>query len=209
MQSARRLSREIFRALARLPLPIKVCIGLAIVVEFLIVTQWERLTFREPPPPATITASVASEPPINPLPPPAEPVALEESHAKRMVRFEIIDPQVQVNGSILGNGQVLYLYGIKAFDSKNLCTRRSGERWACGLHAYATLRNTIAKKTIVCDPKTLLPSAIIATCRLGTTNIALAAVRGGVVQLEDNIDDAELVSAQAFARNGKLGLWDR
>ena len=133
----------------------------------------------------------------------------EAGLAKRMARLVIEEPMVQPNGSIIGNRQTLYLYGIKPFDSKTVCTRSSGARWACGLHAYATLRNAIAKKTIVCDPKTLMPNGISAICRMGTTDIALTLVRDGLVELDGNVVGSEMVNAQTFAKNRKLGIWDQ
>jgi endonuclease YncB( thermonuclease family) len=129
--------------------------------------------------------------------------------AKRLARFIITEPKAQSDGSISGGRETVFLYGIKQFDSKKLCTRASKERWACGLRAYATLRNEIARKTIVCDPKTLLPNAVNAICRIGTTNVALALVRDGIVELDDNADDDELAKAQASAKSAKLGVWDR
>jgi endonuclease YncB( thermonuclease family) len=126
-----------------------------------------------------------------------------------MARLIIEEPIAQPNGSIIGNHKTLYLHGVKPFDSKKVCARASGERWACGLQAYATLRNTVAKKTIACDPKTLLPNAVTATCHIGATNVALVLVRDGLVELDDNADDADLANAQAFAKNRKLGIWDR
>lgn len=208
-----RLGREIFRALVKLSRPIKFLIGITILVEFLVITQWERLPFNQPAPPAPAKTSIASQLPAETLATPpsdkTQDAATDEALAKRLARFEVIDPQVQVNGSILGNGQTVYLHGIKRFDSKNLCTKASGERWACGLHAYATLRNTIAKKTIVCEPQARLPNAVAATCRIGPTNIALVLVSAGLVELDDNAADTELVSAQALAKGGKLGIWDR
>ena len=212
-----RILREIVRKMARLSVPAKIAVGLIIPVIFVVVTQWERLTFKQPPVPKPPKVSISSQQPEQrsnnfPAPPPADKaqaMAADAALAKRLTRFVIVDPNVQSNGSIIHNGQKLYLYGIKQFDSKKLCTRASGERWACGLHAYATFRNSVAKQTIVCDPKTLLPNAVNATCRIGTTDIALTLVRDGLVELDDNVDDAELVNAQAFAKSRKLGIWDR
>lgn len=209
--------REIVRAVVALPLAVKVLIGVAVLIEFVVVTQWERLPFRQ------VHSPVVSKVPVSPPEPeqnsfnfpevlPADKVmtaAVEAALAKRMARVVIEEPTVQANGIITGGGQTLYLYGIKAFDSKAVCTRASGERWACGLHAYATLRNAIAKKTIVCDPKTLLPNAVSAICHLGTTDIALALVRDGLVEVDDKATDSEMAKAQAFAKNQKIGIWDR
>jgi endonuclease YncB( thermonuclease family) len=212
-----RFVREMVREMARLPLPAKFFISLFIAGIFVVVTQWERLTVKAPPaPPAPEVTIVPPKPeqrsfdfPDVPLADQTQAAAIESALAKRMARVVIAQPKVEANGSIISDGQALYLYGIKPFDSKKLCTRASGERWACGLHAYATFRNTIAKKELVCDPKKILLNAVSATCRIGTTDVALTLVRDGLVELEDNIGDAELVKAQAFAKSRKLGIWDR
>jgi endonuclease YncB( thermonuclease family) len=212
-----RMLREIIRALARLPLLVKLSIGLAIFIEFVVITQWERLAVKKPSAPAASQATASPRKseqrfanfPETPAADKVQATAIEETLAKRMARLTIEEPIVQPNGSIIGNRQTLYLYGVKPFDSKAVCIRASGDRWACGLHAYATLRNTIAKKTIVCDPKTLLPNAVSAICRLGTTDVALTLVRDGLVEIDDKVGDAELVKAQAFAKSKKLGIWDR
>lgn len=212
-----RILREIIRALARLPFLVKIFIGLAILIEFVVVTQWERLTFKQLPAPAASQATVSSRSleqrsfdfPDSPPADKSQTAAIEANLGKRMTRLVIEEPVVQPNGAIIGNHQTLYLYGIRPFDSKTVCTRASGDRWACGLHAYATLRNSIARKTIVCDPKRLLPNGVSAICRLGTTDVALALVRDGLVEVDDKVDDAEMVKAQAFAKSQKLGIWDR
>jgi endonuclease YncB( thermonuclease family) len=212
-----RMLREIIRALARLPLLVKFFIGLAIFIEFVTITQWERLTFKKPSAPAASQVTVSPQKPEQrfanfsetPAADKVQAAAIEETLAKRMARLTIEEPIVQPNGSIIGNRQTLYLYGTKPFNSKAVCTRASGDLWACGLHAYTTLRNSIAKKTIVCDPKTILPNGVSAVCHLGTTDIALALVRDGLVEIDDNVDNAEMAKAQAFAKSKKLGIWDR
>jgi endonuclease YncB( thermonuclease family) len=217
IMSMARILREIIQEMVRLPLPAKIGVGLIIPVIFVVVTQWERLTLQQrsvPTPPKVSIAPQQTEQRSNNFPPlpsadKTQTAVADAALAQRLARFVIVDPIVQGNGSITGGSQTLYLYGIKQFDSKKLCTRASGERWACGLYAYAGLRNAIAKKTIVCDPKTLLPNAVTATCRIGTTDIALALVRDGLLELDDTAGDADLANAQASARSAKLGIWDR
>jgi len=209
--------REMVREMARLPLLAKIGIGLIIPAIFVVVTQWERLTFRAPPilaPPKGSLLVPTPEVHFNNfhMPPSDDKIpttVADATPSKRLARLEIADPKVQADGSILGGGETLYLYGIMPFNSKAVCVRASGDRWACGLHAYATLRNSIAKKTIVCDPQVVLPSAVNAVCRLGTTNVALMLVRDGLVQVDENVGDAEMIQAQAFAKSKKLGIWDR
>jgi endonuclease YncB( thermonuclease family) len=205
------------RAVAMLPLAAKVLIGLAILIEFVVITQWEHLTVGSPPAATTPKATLSPQKPEQrsfdfPDARPDEKIqaaAIEADLAKRMARVVIDEPNVEANGSIIANGQAIYLYGIKQFDSKKVCTKASGDRWACGLHAYATLRNSIAHKKIICDPKTILPNGVSAICRLAATDIALTLVRDGLAELDGNIVDAEMVKAQAFARSQKLGIWDR
>ncbi len=220
-----RIVREMIRAVAMLPLPVKFFVALFISVIFVVVTQWERLnlvaqwqrlTVKRPS--ILDTPKVAISPqqseqrsfdfPDAPPADKAQTAAVEAYLIKRMARLVIEEPMAQANGSIIGNGQTLYLYGIKQFDSKKVCTKTSGERWACGLHAYATLRNAIARKTIVCDPKKILPNGVSAICRIGTTDVALTLVRDGLAELDENIKDTEMVNAQAFAKSRKLGIWD-
>ena len=211
-----RFLREMVREMAMLPLTAKFFVGLGISAIFVVVTQWERLPlaqlFVSASPKASISSQQSEQRSFDlPDAPPADKTHAAEVEAfliKRMTRLVIVEPKVQTNGSIIGNGQTLYLYGIKQFDSKRVCARASGERWACGLHAYATLRNAIAHKTIICDPKRILQNGVSAICRLEATDVALALLRDGLIELDDNIDDAELVDAQNFAKGRKLGIWD-
>ena len=212
-----RIAREMVQAVAMLPLAAKVLIGLAILAEFVVITQWEHLTFRSPPAPVTLKATISPQKPEQrsfsfseaPAAEKTRAAEVEASLAKRMARVFIDEPNVEANGSIIANGQAFHLYGIKQLDSKKVCTKASGDRWACGLHAYATLRNSIAHKKIICDPKTILSNGVSAICRLGATDIALTLVRDGLAELDGNIVDAEMVKAQAFAKSQKLGIWDR
>jgi len=216
LREMKRILREMVRAVAMLPLWVKFFIGVAILLNFIAITQWERLPFK--PSPVVNASKVTVSPQQSnqrfdfPDAPPADKTqsaAIEDLLGKRMARIVIDEPKVEPNGSLKGNGQTLYLYGIKQFDSKQVCTRASGVRWACGLHAYATLRNSLAKKTITCDPKRILPNGVSATCRTGATDIVLPLIHDGLAELDDNIKDTEMVNAQAFAKSQKLGIWDR
>jgi endonuclease YncB( thermonuclease family) len=221
-----RLFREMVREVAMLPLPAKILLGLGISSIFVVITQWERLGFdvqwerltRKQPP--AVIVSKAPVPPQQsekrsfdfPAAPPADTMsaaAVEALLLKRIGRLNIVNPQVQPNGSIIGNGQTVYLFGIKQFDRNTLCKRASGERWACGLRAYATLRNSIEHKTIECEPKKRLPNGISALCRMESTNVGSILGRGGLAEIEDDTADVDLRNAQAFAKSRKLGIWDR
>jgi endonuclease YncB( thermonuclease family) len=212
-----RILHRMDRAVAALPLWLKIFIGLALAAEFIAIAQWDRLPFRQAPTPAPIRAAKEAPPTrdkyIDILPPPAgdntRAAQFKSSSVQHMQRVEIDNPQAQADGAIVGSGQTFYLYGIKPFNSRLLCTKASGERWACGLHAYATLRNEIAHKRLTCDPKTVSLKGTSAICRVGTINVALTLLRNGLVQLEENVDDTEMVRAQALAKGARLGIWDR
>jgi endonuclease YncB( thermonuclease family) len=209
------LSRATVRELAGLRLSVKILIGAAILIEFVVITQWERLPFHSASaPPAQIAA--ARTPAPSPLPTQSAPTAERDqapaSEATPLINMPPIvieEPMVGQNGSITAKGQVLFLYGIKQIDSKKVCTKPSGEKWACGLYSYATLRNSIAHNKIVCEPKAPLTNGLAATCRMGPTNVATILLREGLAEVESGINDQELADAQAFAKVRKLGIWDR
>lgn len=220
-----RTLHDMFLVLARLPFLVRLLIGAAIAGEFVVITEWERLNFHQwsrftfsqlaALPPAKVTiAPKQPEPRSFDFPEIStadknQAAAISAALAKRMNRVVIADPKIETNGSIINDGQILYLYGIKLFDTKKVCTRSSGTRWACGLHAYAKIRNAVAAKLLVCDPKKIIQNGVSAVCRVGTTDVALTLVRDGLAELEENVEDAELVTAQVFAKNKNLGIWDR
>jgi endonuclease YncB( thermonuclease family) len=216
------------REVVLLPLLVKLLVVLGILALFGVITQWERLgldvqwsrlTGKGSPPSSVVMSSVLT-PPVE-RPSPRIPVAsatdktvtadaaAQALHLKFVAPMIIDDPIVQSDGSISGNGRSFYLYGIGPVDSKRVCTRASGERWACGLHAYAGLRNAVAHKKLVCNPREILPKGIRATCHLGAIDVALTLLREGLVELESDVKDPDLVNTEAFAQSRKLGIWDR
>ena len=212
------LFQEMVRELIALPRVIKIFVAIGIAAIFVVITQWERFGLGPQHPALTqpVIYTLPQRPELRPAdlsaastPENTDAKAAEALRLERIGRLDIVDPLVQADGSIKGNGQTLYLYGIKPFTSKDVCTKSSGLKLACGLRAYAGLRNTIEHKEIICDPRKILRNGVAATCRLGKIDIALAMVRDGLVELDDNIDDVAMVNAQAFAKGRKLGIWDR
>ena len=45
------------------------------------------------------------------------------------------------------------LHGIDAPESRQLCTRTTGERWRCGQQASLALSDQIGRSTVSCDPR--------------------------------------------------------
>ena len=209
----RRFLREMVRAIAQLSLPIKIAIGAAIVVEFIVITQWEHLWSGSP---SHAALPAPAQPPQPKLP--SEPSNVDKSLSdqqaqafliRRMAPISITDPKIERDGRINEGGRYLSLYGVKPFDAKTVCTRSSGERWACGLHAYATLRNELAHKTIVCEPKKIVDEGLSVLCRLDNQDVAAILVRQGLAEVTDAGVSNELLGAQAEARKKKIGIWDR
>jgi endonuclease YncB( thermonuclease family) len=220
-----RLLREMLREVVMLPLAIKFIVAISISALFIVITQWEhlgldtqwaRLTQRHAvlsTPKIAIAPQHSEQQPIKAAAPPkdeARAPGVEPNLLSRIDRSVIVNPKVQPNGSIIGNGQTFLLYGTKQFDRNKICAGASGP-WACGLHAYAALRNAIAEKTIVCEPRRVLQNAISAVCHIGTTDLSQMLIREGLAELDSDSDSEylELEKAQAFAKSQKSGIWNR
>jgi endonuclease YncB( thermonuclease family) len=225
------------RELASLPLPIKIMVVLFLLAEFVVVTQSSRLGLERlwwprvrmhPNVVAVPKTPIAVAPPQIERPPPVAPIVPTVSIApsvpeqvtigqeniqayllKRIGRFVIDNPTVQPDGSIPGNGCTLYLYGVGPIDTKKFCIRASGERWACGLRAYATFRNTVEHKKMTCDPKDILPNGLAVSCRVGVMDVGLMLVREGLVELQADINDSQMTDAVNLSKGQRLGIWDR
>jgi endonuclease YncB( thermonuclease family) len=208
-----------------LPLAIKFIVAISISALFIVITQWEhlgldtqwaRLTQRHAvlsTPKIAIAPEHSEQQPIKATAPPkdeARAPGVERNPLSRMDRAVIVNPKVQPNGSIIGNGQTFLLYGIKQFDRNKICASPSGP-WACGLHAYAALRNAIAEKIIVCEPRKVLQNAISAVCHIGRTDLSQMLILEGLAELDSvsNSEYLELEKAQTFAKSQKSGIWNR
>lgn len=185
----------------------------AFTIEFVVITQWEHLRGLSA---VEISAALPTPQPQEQtfqFDTPKTTSSLREADAqdfllRRIAPISITDPKVGRDGTIGSDHQPIALHGIKPFDARNVCTRASGERWACGLQAYATLRNELAYKTIVCEPKQILADSLSATCRMGDQNVAAILVRRGLAETAAGAD-ADLIAAQAEARQRKVGIWDQ
>lgn len=210
-----RLLRAMGLALVSMPVGFKILLAAGLATEFIVITQWERLHWPHPAvskPAVTVTPQKADtrfDFSDTPTADETKRAELQAALSKRMERIVITDPQVQPDGTIMAKGQTIYLYGINPLNSKQVCTKASKERWACGLHAYADLRNSIAHKTIICDPKSIVSNGVTAVCRFGDTDIAGMLVGHGLAEVPEGVADPDLLKAQASAKTLRLGIWDR
>ena len=51
------------------------------------------------------------------------------------------------------HGVRIRLHGVDAPESRQLCTRPTGERWRCGQQASLALSDQIGRSTVSCDPR--------------------------------------------------------
>jgi endonuclease YncB( thermonuclease family) len=120
--------------------------------------------------------------------------------------MQITHAGVMPNGSIVGDGHTVRLYGVAFPDVKKICATASGERWPCGRRAYIALHNKVVAQTVSCEPRAAADSPA-ADCFLGEVNLAAWLLSQGLVRLLPDVADTELMTAEAAARKTRLGLW--
>ena len=134
------------------------------------------------------------------MPPPAP------TRRKPATSIRITQAGVKPDGSIVGDGGTVRLYGVAFPDPKKICRAASGESWPCGRRAYITLHNRIAAETVTCEPRASAdPPA--ADCFVGDVNLAAWLLGQGLAGLASDVADETLVAAEAGARTAKLGVW--
>ena len=129
----------------------------------------------------------------------------ENSPSQSPIRLE--RPEVRSNGTIKNGDAYFVLSDITRFTRKDVCADSSGQKWACGLQAYATLHNMIAGQAIDCIPRQLEGRNTVASCRLGSLNLAGELLKKGLVKLQPDVSDLELQDAQNYAKSHHLGIW--
>lgn len=204
-QSSLRLCAETAGAVRQLPIPVKAAIAIAVAAEVALIISWHpgQTSRPERHPVVAVLSEKASQVPEKL----ADRVQAPELAPDRLITIE--NPEVGPDGSIKGEGAPFFLAEISRFTSKDVCTRASGERWACGLHAYATLRNAIAHKTIQCTPPAGPEAEPLSSCQLNGLNLSVMLLRDGLADIRPGIDDKQLLRAQAEARLKRVGIWDR
>jgi len=116
-------------------------------------------------------------------------------------------PEVRSNGAIKNGDSYFVLSDVTRFTRKDVCADSSGQKWACGLQAYATLHNMIAGQAIDCIPRQVDGKNTVVSCRLGSLNLAAELLKKGLVKLQPDVSDLELQQAQNYAKSRHLGVW--
>jgi endonuclease YncB( thermonuclease family) len=153
----------------------------------------------ESPQAPAVAETVQTKLELKPEDPQVQPSAPEAIKLER--------PEVRANGIIRNGETYILLSDVTPFTSKDVCKKSSGQRWACGLQAYATLHNMIAGHAIECIPRQVDGTNTVASCRLGSTNLAAELLKKGLVKLQPDSSDPELQQAQSYAKSGHIGIW--
>ena len=190
-------------AMARLPFVAKVLLALsgATLIVFLM---------RIPASHGFTRSSAADQAAPAPKAPPVAEAAQAEAKnentlSQSPIRLE--RPEVRSNGTIKNGDASFVLSDITRFTRKDVCARSSGQKWACGLQAYATLHNIVAGQAIDCIPRQVEGKNTVASCRLGSLNLAAELLKKGLVRLQSDVSDLELQQAQDYAKSRHLGVW--
>ena len=89
------------------------------------------------------------------------------------------------------------LHGIDAPESRQLCTRPTGERWRCGQQESLALSDQIGRSTVSCNPRD--------TDRYGRT-VAVCSSRG--VDLNGwLVTQGWAVAYRRYSRAARRGVW--
>ena len=105
------------------------------------------------------------------------------------------------------HGQRIRLHGIDAPESRQLCTRPSGERWRCGQQASLALSDRIGQATVSCQPRDRdRYGRIVAVCFKGNEDLNRWMVANGwaVAYRRYSVD---YVADEDDARQNRINIW--
>jgi endonuclease YncB( thermonuclease family) len=105
------------------------------------------------------------------------------------------------------HGVRIRLHGIDAPESRQLCTRPTGERWRCGQQASLALSDQIGRSTVSCDPRdTDRYGRTVAVCRSRGVDLnGSLVIQGWAVAYRRYSRD--YVRAENQARAARRGIW--
>ena len=105
------------------------------------------------------------------------------------------------------HGIRIRLHGIDAPESRQLCTRPTGERWRCGQQASLALSDQIGRSTVSCDPRdTDRYGRTVAVCRTRGVDLnGWLVTQGWAVAYRRYSRD--YVRAEDQARAARRGVW--
>lgn len=98
------------------------------------------------------------------------------------------------------------LFGVDAPEGRQPCTR-DGREWRCGDAAAAELRRLVGSRTVSCTQRDVDDyGRVVAVCRVGSTDVGAALVRGGFALAYRRYSD-DYVDEEREARSARRGIW--
>ncbi len=96
------------------------------------------------------------------------------------------------------------LSGLEPVDANRICRRGTGERWACGLRARASLSGLLRSEGVRCAPAGRVDDVEVVECRRLGRDVGEVQVRGGHALVADGGPYAE---KEAAAKAASEGVW--
>ena len=120
---------------------------------------------------------------------------------------EVSGPARAADGDTLHmTGIVIRLHGVDAPELNQTCAR-AGAAWNCGRDAASKLAALVAGQPVRCEQKdTDDYGRIVATCRVGRTDLSAALVDAGLAVALPHFSTA-YVPNEARARDRRVGIW--
>lgn len=120
-------------------------------------------------------------------------------------RFEGHARVVDGNTLVLGS-DVIVLNGADAPELSQTCKDRTGLDWTCGARAKDKLVSMVEGKRIVCVGAGLAGQAVLATCKLGQTDVGRAMVGNGWAMAPKAVTPV-YAADEAQAKADTRGIW--
>lgn len=116
-------------------------------------------------------------------------------------KAEIID-----GDTLTVSGMRVRLFAIDAPEARQSCYKES-EAWNCGVEASQALQSLVGGSDVICEgQETDQYGRLVATCRIGQTDIGREMVASGWATAFRNYSD-RYVADEARAKAAKLGIW--
>lgn len=116
-------------------------------------------------------------------------------------------PATAIDGdTLVMTGERIRLHGIDAPEKAQTC-QRGGASWACGQEATALLATLVADKNVDCTQQDRDGyGRIVATCRVGRSDLSAVMVRAGLAIALPQFSEA-YVETEARAKVFRMALW--
>lgn len=110
--------------------------------------------------------------------------------------------------SIILDGDEIRLIGIDAPEYRQYCFTKDKDKYDCGEEAKKAMKNIVKDKIFVCNKiKKDIYDRHLSECFADDSNINVEMLRQGWAIIYYAEDNEEYMSAQNYAKDNKLGMW--